>query len=390
MESTENTLRQGVIQGDDPQMLNCLKVWSLETSLDSLCSVLYEPNATENEKEKGSNIPKPTEQAKMARSSKLSEEIQGLDHAAPQISDKVETVVWPEVEPYLRCMLPDRSTLSPQESKSIIKLVTEFADIFVGPDGILGWTDKAYHTIKVDPSKGPQQGKPRAKSAHDKRFIEQEVARLLKEGKIRPSKSPWGAPVVLVRKKDGTLRFCVDFRELNDMTKKDAYPIPRIDELLDCLNVSKYFCTLDLAAGYWQIALCTDDVEKTAFITHVGLYEWVVMPFGLCNAPATFCRLMETVLSDIMYRRCLVYLDDIIAFGKDFWCTLENLRAVFIRLRENHLKLKAKKCELFKQKVDYLGHEISHEGIRPTPRKIISIGMNEAFDNEEQHGSLWV
>ena len=102
------------------------------------------------------------------------------------------------------------------------------------------------------------------------------------------------------------------------MTKKDAYPIPRIDKLLDCLNGSKYFCTLDLEAGYWQIAMFTDDVEKTAFITHIGLYEWVVMPFGLCNAPATFCRLMETVLSDIMYCRCLVYLDDIIAFGKDF------------------------------------------------------------------------
>ena len=117
----------------------------------------------------------------------------------------------------------------------------------------------------------------------------------------------------------------------------------------------------------------TDDIEKTAFTTHAGLFEWIVMPFGLCNAPATFCRLMETVLSDIMWSKCLVYLDDIIAFGKTFTQTLNNLEAVFIRLRANRLKLKAKKCELFKNKVDYLGHEVSDTGVRPSPSKVNSL-----------------
>ena len=280
---------------------------------------------------------------------------------------------WPEVEGHLRCMLPKRSSLREDEALQVIKLINDFSDIFVGPEGQLGWTDKTEHRIHLEPGAVPYKGRPRAKSFHDKKFIEEEVARLLKAGKIRPSKSPWGAPVVLVRKKDGTLRFCIDFRELNDKTRKDAYPVPRIDELLDSLNGSKYFCTLDLASGYWQIAMHTDDVDKTAFTTHSGLFEWIVMPFGLCNAPATFCRLMETVLSDIMWSKCLVYLDDIIAFGKSFSQTLCSLKAVFVRLRENRLKLKAKKCELFKNKVDYLGHEVSDKGVRPSPSKVNSL-----------------
>ena len=291
-------------------------------------------------------------------------------HVAPV---SLDVSSWDELKSHLRCMLPDRRLLTPSEAKRIIQLVQEFEDIFVGPDGKLGWTDQVKHKIQLEGCSKPHKSRPRAKSAHDKKFIEEEVARLLKAGKIRPSKSPWGAPVVLVRKKDGTLRFCIDFRELNEMTKKDAYPIPRIDELLDCLNGSQWFCTLDLASGYWQIAMWTDDIEKTAFTTHAGLFEWVVMPFGLCNAPATFCRLMETVLSDIMWSQCLVYLDDIIAFGKTFQDTLDSLRAVFVRLRANHLKLKAKKCELFRQKVDYLGHEVSNHGIRPSPTKINSL-----------------
>ena len=281
--------------------------------------------------------------------------------------------MWPEVEPHLRCMLPDRCALAAQEAQSIIDLLGAFGDVFVGPDGRVGWTEETRHCIQLENCKKPFKGRPRARSQHDKKFIEEEIASLLKQGKIRPSKSPWGAPVVLVRKKDGKLRFCIDFRELNDVTKKDAYPIPRIDELLDCLNGSQYFCTLDLASGYWQIAMHPDDIEKTAFTTHAGLYEWIVMPFGLCNAPATFCRLMETVLSDIVWNRCLVYLDDIIAFGKTFQETLDNLRAVFVRLQAHQLRLKASKCELFKRRVDYLGHEVSNTGIRPSPRKMISL-----------------
>ena len=130
---------------------------------------------------------------------------------------------------------------------------------------------------------------------------------------------------------------------------------------------------MDLASGYWQVAMDPNDREKTAFITHQGLFEWLVMPFGLCNAPATFCRLMEQVLSDIVWSKCLVYLDDVITFGHDFMTTLVNLRLVFDRMRSSNLKLKPKKCEFFRESVEYLGHEVSGEGIRPSPKKIVSL-----------------
>ena len=291
----------------------------------------------------------------------------------PSKSESKDETGWPEVREHLRCMLPSRKILTHGQAKMVIDLLKQFDDVFVAPEGAVGYTEQVRHRIEIDETKPPFKSKPRAKSHSDKEFIEQTVAKLLKEGKIKPSKSPWGSPVVLVRKKNGKLRFCVDYRQLNDVTKKDAYPIPRIDEMLDGLNGSKYFCTLDLASGYWQIAMHRDDMEKTAFITHIGLYEWTVLPFGLCNAPATFCRLMETVLSDIIYSKCMVYLDDIIAFGKTFEATLANLRAVFERLQANTLKLSPEKCTLFSTRVEYLGHEVSSEGIRPSPSKVATL-----------------
>ena len=290
-------------------------------------------------------------------------------------SSTTPTAAKPDLRPdlkdlpeHLRCMMPPEGVLEPEQVEKTIRILNEFQDVFVGPDGKVGYNDEVTH--KIETSGEPIKSHPRAKSPREKEYIQQEVLKLLKEGKIEPSKSPWGAPVVLVRKKDGTLRFCIDFRRLNDCTKKDAYPLPRIDECLDCLSGSQWFCTLDLASGYWQVAMDPEDKEKTAFITHSGLYHWIVMPFGLCNAPATFCRLMETVLADIVWSRCLVYLDDIITFGKDFDICLSNLTAVFIRLRSSNLKLKAKKCELFRTEVDYLGHQVSRHGIRPSEKKV--------------------
>ena len=280
---------------------------------------------------------------------------------------------WGNIPIHLRCMLPDRETMTSAQAEIVEKMIIEFQDVFVGPDGQLGWTDKTAHEIKLDEGTTPFKCRLRPLSVPDKEFVRKTVTELLEKGKIRPSKSPWGAPPVLVRKKDGTQRFCVDFRKLNDATKKDAYPIPRIDELLDCLNGGQYFCTLDFASGYWQIAMNPDDVEKTAFITHCGLFEWIIMPFGLCNAPATFCRLMENVMSDIVWQKCLVYLDDVIAFGRTMEETIENLKAVLIRVKKNNLKLKASKCFLFRRKVEYLGHEVSGKGIRPSPQKIVTL-----------------
>ena len=139
---------------------------------------------------------------------------------------------------------------------------------------------------------------------------------MLKQGVIRPSTSPWSFPVVLVRKKDGSWRFCVDYRKVNSVTHRDAYPLPRIDATLDSLAGSKFFTTLDLASGYWQVELNEEGRGKTAFSIPSGHFEFNVMPFGLTNAPATFQRLMQCVLAGLTPSECLIYLDDIIVFGK--------------------------------------------------------------------------
>ncbi len=170
--------------------------------------------------------------------------------------------------------------------------------------------------------------------------------------------------MVLAKKKDGSTRFCIHYRLVNQVTKKDAYPLPRIEECLECLGGNRFFHGLDCASGYWQVALHPDAKEKTAFTTrNMGLFQWEVMPFGLCNAPATFCRLMEMVMGDICWSRCLVYLDDLLSWGRDFREAEENLRLVLERCRGANLKLKPKKCELFRTKIEYLGHEVSIDGL---------------------------
>lgn len=166
------------------------------------------------------------------------------------------------------------------------------------------------------------------------------VKRMLKQGVIQPSRSPWTSPIVLVAKKDGSTRLCVEYRKLNAVTKMDVFPLLSIDDSLDLLARTKYFMTLDLVSGYWQVAMEKESREKTAFVIHAGLYEFLVMPFGLCNAPATFQPLMETILHDLV--SCIAYTDDVE--------TLEdhphNLQRVLQRLQEAGLKLKARKCNL--------------------------------------------
>jgi hypothetical protein len=199
------------------------------------------------------------------------------------------------------------------------------------------------------------------------------LADLKKAGIIEESISAWAAPVVIVIKKNGEIRVCVDYRKLNSITKKDSFPMPRIDDTLDKLYGKKFFSTLDLASGYYQIELEESAKEKTAFVIEDHLYQFTRMPFGLCNGPPTFQRLMNYALRDVLGKKALVYLDDVIIFSDTFEQHLKDLREVFELIREAKLTLKFKKCQFLQRSVNYLGHVITAEGIKPDPAKIEQI-----------------
>ena len=197
---------------------------------------------------------------------------------------------------------------------------------------------------------------------------------MLDIGAIRRSNSPWASPVVLVRKKDGSLRFCIDLRKLNARTVKDAYSLPCIEDALDSLNGACIFTSLDLKSGYWQVELDENSIPLTAFtVGPLGFYECVRMPFGLTNAPATFQRLMESCLGELHLDWCIIYLDDIIIFSKTPDEHIARLEGVFEKLAKAGLKLKPSKCEFFRSSLKYLGHIVSKDGIATDPRKIEAI-----------------
>lgn len=201
---------------------------------------------------------------------------------------------------------------------------------------------------------------------------------MLKNGIIRKSVSQWNAPLLIVPKKPDAsekqkLRVVIDFRKLNDLTVGDSFPLPNITDILDQLGNAKYFTTLDLALGYHQIEMKESDKCKTAFFTPYGHYEFNRMPFGLKNAPATFQRLMNAMLSGLQGIKCLVYLDDIVIFGASLMEHNKRLREVLKRLRENQLKLQPDKCEILRKEVTYLGQIITENGISPDPAKLEAV-----------------
>ena len=251
-------------------------------------------------------------------------------------------------------------------------MLTNYQDVFSLHDDDMGFTDAVEHQIDIDGAK-PIKKRMRRLPHHMAEEADRQVDDMLKRGVIEESNSLWAAEVVLVRKKDGSFRFCVDYRSLNNVTVKDAYPLPKIDETLDSLTGAKCFSTLDLYSGYWQVGVEDSDKPKTAFITRKGPFQFRVLPFGLCNAPATFERLMEAVLAGLQWEICLIYLDDIITFGKTFDEAVENLQQVLERLRNAGLQLKPKKCDLFAKSVSFLGHIISDEGVATAPEKVKAV-----------------
>ena len=233
----------------------------------------------------------------------------------------------------------------------------------------LGRTNIVKHTVDTGKFR-PIKQRPYRCSPDEHKRIADEVHEMHKKGIIRESNSPWSSPVVIVPKKDGSRRFCVDYRKLNEITEKDSYPLPRIDELLDNLGNAKWFSSIDLASGYWQVEMDKRDRSKTAFICREGLFEFNIMPFGLTNAPATFQRLMDSVLRGILRKYALVYLDDIIIFSQTWEEHLHHLREIFQRLRNANLRMKFKKCRFATDELEYLGYIVSREGLKVDPKKI--------------------
>lgn len=271
------------------------------------------------------------------------------------------------------CLTSTINTELPVEKKEqLLAILNKHKALFDSHSSRLGRTSAATHRIDTDGSCIIRR-RPYRVSSSERKIIQENVDDMLRRDIIRPSESSWSSPVVLVRKKDGSVRFCVDYRALNKITRKDVYPMPRIDDALDTLHGAEYFSSLDLRSGYWQIPMNEADKEKTAFSTPDGLYEFNVMPFGLCNAPATFERMIDTVLRGLKWKTCLCYLDDIVIFSTTFTEHLQRLDEVLTCLAHAGLQLNTKKCHFASTSIKVLGHVVSKEGIRPDPEKINAV-----------------
>ena len=254
-------------------------------------------------------------------------------------------------------------------------LLMEYHNLFSLEKSNIGQTKTVKHTIMLkDPDTAPfkeqfcQIPPPQVKE------VREHLKLMLEVGAIWPSNSPCCNAVVLVRKKDGSLRLCIDFRKLNFLTRKDSYPLPHIGESLDSLVVSAIYSTLNLTSGFWQVPMAEESKQYTAFtLGSMGLFECNRMPFGLCNAPAMFQRLMQNCLSELNLTYCLIYLDDVIVFSKDPEQHLARMQVVFECLREHGLKLKPSKCNLFKSEIIYLAHHVSKDVIKPSHKNVASI-----------------
>jgi hypothetical protein len=277
----------------------------------------------------------------------------------------------PRVKEVLSKVDLNTDQLSKGQKSELEKLLTEYVDVFQIEGGPKGHYSGVKHEILTDHP--PIRSRPYRKAPHVQKEVRRQVKGMLDEGIIRESTSPWSFPVCMIPKAGtNTYRFCIDYRQLNSVCARSNWPLPNINDTLDSLGASmpKYFSTLDLAAGYWQIDLEENSKPKSAFITQEGLYEFNVMPFGLHNAPATFQRAMQEVLRGLHWKFVLVYLDDVIVFSHNFREHLDHLRQVFERFRSVGLKLQPKKCTFGQKEVKYLGHIVGENGVATDPDKL--------------------
>jgi hypothetical protein len=251
-------------------------------------------------------------------------------------------------------------------------VLEDFEDVFKEVPRLPPRRDNDF-SINLMPGAMPISKNPYRMSTLELKELQTQLEELLKKGYIRPSVSPWGAPVLFERKKNGTLRLCIDFRQLNKVTVKNKYPLPRIDDLFDQLKDAKIFSKMDLRSGYHQVRIKEEDISKTAFRTRYGHYEFTMVPFGLSNAPTVFMCLMNGVFREYLDKFVIVFLDDIIIYSKSKEEHEHHLRMVLQVLRERKLYAKLSKCSFYQKQIQYLGHIISKDGITVDPEKIEAI-----------------
>ena len=274
--------------------------------------------------------------------------------------------------------------LTKEQQGQLGQVLNQYQHVFSKTDTDLGRTGLEKHFIPTGDAR-PRRLPPRRAPIHMREVVDQQVQEMLDQGVVEPCYSPWAAPLVLVKKKDGSTRICVDYRALNEVTEKDGHPLPRIEDNLDALAGATVFTTLDLTSGYYQVEVAEEDRDKTAFVTGRGHHlRFVTMPFGLCNAPSTFQKLMERVLDGLQWRTVVIYLDDVIVFSKSIEDHMQHLEEVLRRFEQHNLKLKPRKCELLRSQVEFLGHVVTSEGVKTSPALVEKVRDWETPRNQKE------
>ena len=282
----------------------------------------------------------------------------------------VDTHTWPK--------------LSDQHKKYLMSLLNKYTDIFMNTMKESSISNVTEHNIDLVPGSKPVHSAPYRRNPKMRQLIDTVIQDMLLKGVISPCQSDWASPVLLVNKKDGTMKIAVNYKKLNEVTVKDRYGMARVDDCLDILSKAKYFTTLDLASGYYQIKLADRDRHLTAFVTHNGLYQYNTMPYGLCNAPATIQRSMNKMLSGLLYRNCICYVDDIIIFSDTYEQHMKDVQEVFERVRSANMLLKGPKCFFAYDQLEFLGYIVSGEGVRLSTDKIKA--MRDMVRPDSVHG----
>ncbi len=335
--------------------------------------------STRNHHGRGSNPePAPCEVRVLTTETEPTEEEQGVVITDPAVRQQVlndDT----ETQPDEMMMCPEdphpfdekdvhTGAISESQRQRLVKLLKEFPDTTSGPIVAMRTTLPEFQ-IKVPESQRPIVAHPYRSSYKERERLKEEIDKMLALGVIQESHSPWSSPTVMVRKKDGEIRFCVDYRRLNEVTERDVYPIPRIDDTLAQLGQMQYFTCIDLRSAYWQAPIAESSKKYTAFVSEHGLFEFNAIPFGLTNAPAAFQRIMDVVLAGLKFKSVLCYLDDIIIYSPTFEDHLRDLRDVLLRLKQHELVLKLPKCQFAMSEIHYLGHIVTRQGLRVDPAK---------------------